>query len=153
MILRRYELCATGESRVNRGNGETQDHRHGRSQSRTPCATQPTVSTDIVPTPTQAQDKKDKGKPKETKKAGTIEIAAGKGEKFRFFVRDSEGKLLAMSGPGGFATEKDAEKAVETLKEVIASQGFHQEKRYQEKREVGQTRPPDTYGTVSVPTP
>ena len=26
-----------------------------------------------------------------------------------------------MSGPGGFATEKDAEKAVESLKEVIGS--------------------------------
>ena len=48
-------------------------------------------------------------------------IAAGKDEKFRFFVRDSEGKLLAMSGPGGFATEKDAKDAIETLKEVIAS--------------------------------
>ncbi len=76
------------------------------------------ATTHIAPTPTQAQEKKDKGKPK---KGGTIEIALGKDDKFRFFVRDSEGKLLALSGPGGFATEKDAHDAIDHLKEVLAS--------------------------------
>ena len=50
---------------------------------------------------------------------GTIEITQGKDDKYRFFVRDGEGKLLAMSGPGGFETVKDAQKAVDTLKDVI----------------------------------
>ena len=34
-------------------------------------------------------------------------------------VRDGEGKLLAMSGPGGFATSKDAEAAIDHLRAVI----------------------------------
>jgi hypothetical protein len=54
-------------------------------------------------------------------KAGVIEIGEGKDGKFRFFVRDADGKLLAMSGPGGFATEKEARAAVDTLKEVVRS--------------------------------
>jgi hypothetical protein len=52
--------------------------------------------------------------------AGVIEIGEGKDGKFRFFVRDGEGKLLAMSGPGGFASAKDAEAAVRELKEVVS---------------------------------
>lgn len=64
-----------------------------------------------------AKDKKDD---KKDAKAGFIEIAKGKDDKFRFFVRDGEGKLLAMSGPGGFATQKDAETAIDHLKAVVA---------------------------------
>jgi len=51
--------------------------------------------------------------------AGVIEIGEGKDGKFRFFVRDSEEKLLAMSGPGGFPTAKDAETAIQRLKDVV----------------------------------
>ena len=81
-----------------------------------------------APDPALAQDKKEvkdkvvKDKKDVTKPAtgGVIEISEGKDEKFRFFVRDAEGKLLAMSGPGGFATAKDAQAAIETLKQVVA---------------------------------
>jgi len=51
--------------------------------------------------------------------AGVIEIGEGKDGKFRFFVRDSEDKLLAMSGPGGFSSTKDAETAIQKLKDVV----------------------------------
>jgi hypothetical protein len=61
---------------------------------------------------------KDKGKVTKGKE-GAIEIAEGKDGKFRFFVRDDEGKLLAMSSPGGFASVKDAQKAIDELKDVI----------------------------------
>lgn len=50
---------------------------------------------------------------------GTIEVNEGKDGKFRFFVRNADGKLIAMSGPGGFATDKEAAKAVDELREVI----------------------------------
>jgi uncharacterized protein YegP (UPF0339 family) len=54
-------------------------------------------------------------------KGGVIEIGKGKDGKFRFFVRDGEGKLLAMSGPRGFASEKEARAAIATFKEVVRS--------------------------------
>lgn len=66
--------------------------------------------------------KKDDKKIKDKKdaKGGVIEITKGKDDKFRFFVRDGDGKLLAMSSPGGFATPKDAEKAIDRLREVVS---------------------------------
>jgi uncharacterized protein YegP (UPF0339 family) len=67
----------------------------------------------IPPPAVQGQGKKDA-------KSGVIEISEGKDGKFRFFVRDGEGKLLAMSSPGGFATEKDARAAIDSLKAVIS---------------------------------
>lgn len=80
------------------------------------------VAGGMGPDAVVAQVKKDDKTTKARKdtKAGVIEIAKGKDDKFRFFVRDSEGKLLAMSGPGGFATPKDAESAIDQLKEVVA---------------------------------
>jgi hypothetical protein len=63
------------------------------------------------------KDKKDTTKA--AGKTGTIEINQGKDEKYRFVIRDSEGKLLAMSGPTGFEKREDAVKAVETLKDVL----------------------------------
>jgi len=51
--------------------------------------------------------------------SGVIEIGEGKDGKFRFFVRDDKDKLLAMSGPPGFATAKDAEEAIKRLKDVV----------------------------------
>ena len=68
-----------------------------------------------------AQDKKDVKKDTKAAKAtaGVIEINEGKDGKFRFIVRDGEGKLLAMSGPTGYEKREDAVKAVETLKAVL----------------------------------
>jgi len=66
-----------------------------------------------------AKDKKDV-KDKKDSTAGVIEITQGKDEKYRFFVRDGDGKLLAMSGPGGFATAKEAEAAIDHLKDIVA---------------------------------
>jgi hypothetical protein len=48
-------------------------------------------------------------------------ITEGGDAKFRFFVWDSDVALLAMSGLGGFATEKDAKEAIGNLKEVMTS--------------------------------
>jgi uncharacterized protein YegP (UPF0339 family) len=62
-----------------------------------------------------AQEKKGKA----TKATGTVEINEGKDGKFRFFIRDGDGELLAMSGPSGFATKAEATKALDTLKEVL----------------------------------
>lgn len=76
-----------------------------------------------------AKDKKE-AKDKDTKKdakkddkasAGTVEISEGKDGKFRFAVRNAEGKYLGGSGPVGFATEKDAVAAIEDLKKVLAT--------------------------------
>lgn len=83
------------------------------------------VSPDAVVAQAKKDDKAAKKDDKTTKdkkeaKAGVVEIAKGKDDKFRFFVRDAEGKLLAMSGPGGFATTKEAQAAIDDLKEVIS---------------------------------
>jgi hypothetical protein len=51
--------------------------------------------------------------------AGVIEIGEGKDGKFRFFVRDGEGDLLAMSSPRGFASADDTKAAIQKLKEVV----------------------------------
>ena len=72
----------------------------------------------LTTVPAVAQQKK------ETKKAtkataGTIEINEGKDGKYRFLIRDGEGKLLAMSGPTGFEKREEAVKAVEILKDVL----------------------------------
>lgn len=74
------------------------------------------VAGGLAPAP--AQDKKDVKKGAKAA-AGVIEINEGKDGKFRFLIRDGEGKLLAMSGPGGFDKREEAVKAVETLKDVL----------------------------------
>jgi hypothetical protein len=53
--------------------------------------------------------------------AGVIEIGEGKDGRFRFAVRDDAGKLLAMSGPRGFETVKDAHTAIDRLKDVVST--------------------------------
>ena len=53
-------------------------------------------------------------------KAGTIELVESKDGKFRFSVRDADGKYLAGS-PVGHATEKEAKEAAEKLREVIVT--------------------------------
>jgi uncharacterized protein YegP (UPF0339 family) len=52
-------------------------------------------------------------------KGATINVTEGKDGKFRFTVRSGEGKLLAMSGPTGYADEKAALKAIEDLKTAL----------------------------------
>lgn len=83
-----------------------------------------TAFTAATPSSALAQgDKKEKDTKKAKKAAatGTIEIGEGKDGKFRFFVRNEDGKLLAMSQPpGGFETEKDAMTAIEEFREVVA---------------------------------
>ncbi len=62
---------------------------------------------------------KDKDAAKKTAKKGRIEIREGKDEKFRYFVYNGDGKTLAMSTVG-YKSAKDAEKAVEEMKDVVA---------------------------------
>jgi|GEM_PF-6981923 len=78
------------------------------------------MSTSAIST-APAQDKKDtkKDATKAAGKTATIEINQGKDEKYRFVIRDAEGKLLAMSGPTGFEKREEAVKALETLKEAL----------------------------------
>jgi uncharacterized protein YegP (UPF0339 family) len=52
-------------------------------------------------------------------KAPHIDVTEGKDGKYRFTVRSGEGKLLAMSGPTGYVTEKDAHKAIDDLKTAL----------------------------------
>jgi hypothetical protein len=49
---------------------------------------------------------------------GTIELKQGKDEKFRFTIRDADGKYLGGSTIG-HATDKEAKDACEELKTVI----------------------------------
>jgi hypothetical protein len=60
---------------------------------------------------------------KGTTKQGTIELVESKDGKFRFSVRDGDGKYLAGS-PVGHATEKEAREAAESLRTVIATAKF-----------------------------
>ncbi|MFO0879856.1 MAG: hypothetical protein U0840_21120 [Gemmataceae bacterium] len=81
------------------------------------------AGADVGPRALAQGTKKDKDT-KTTKSkggTGTVEVNEGKDGKFRFFIRDAEGKLLAMSSPSGFATAKDASKAVDDLKEIVAT--------------------------------
>ena len=57
---------------------------------------------------------------KGSSKQGTIELIESRDGKFRFSVRDSDGKYLGGSAVG-HATEKDAREAAEDLKTVIAT--------------------------------
>ena len=56
-------------------------------------------------------------------KAGgaTIEISEGRDGKFRFTVRNSDGKFLANSGANAFPSEKEALKGAEEFKSVVGS--------------------------------
>ena len=51
---------------------------------------------------------------------GTIELIESKDGKFRFSVRDADGKYVGGSAVG-HATEKEAKEAAEELKKVIAT--------------------------------
>src|SRR4051812_38515708 len=67
-------------------------------------------------TSTFAQAKKAKA----STKTGTIELIESKDGKYRFSVRDAEGKYLGGSAVG-HATEKEARAAAEDLKSVLAT--------------------------------
>jgi uncharacterized protein YegP (UPF0339 family) len=66
--------------------------------------------------PAPAQDKKGK----DTKAAAVIEVNAGKDGKYRFTIRDAEGKYLA-GNTVGFETREAALKAVDNLKAALAN--------------------------------
>lgn len=66
--------------------------------------------------------------------AGTIEIGEGKDGKFRFTIRDGEGKYLGGTAVG-YATKDDAIKAVETLKAVLATGKIVDGKKAEPKKE------------------
>ena len=66
----------------------------------------------------------DKGKKSDKMMAkGHIEIKQGQDDKFRFFVRDGDDKLVAASSPTGYETAAMAEKDIEKLKEIMAHAG------------------------------
>lgn len=52
---------------------------------------------------------------------GSIEISEGKDSKFRFSIRNADGKYLGGSGPVGFPTEAAARTAIDDLKKVLAT--------------------------------
>ena len=56
-------------------------------------------------------------------KNGTIELVESKDGKYRFTVRDADGKYLGGSTVG-HATEKEAKAAVEELKTVLATAAY-----------------------------
>lgn len=60
---------------------------------------------------------------KSSPKSGTIELIQSKDGKYRFSVRDADGKYLAGS-PVGHETEKEAREVVEELKKVLASANY-----------------------------
>lgn len=66
-----------------------------------------------------AQDKK-KDKDKAGAGIGMIEISEGKDGKFRFTIRDADGKFLANSGANNFASEKEARAGVDEFRAVVA---------------------------------
>jgi hypothetical protein len=80
-------------------------------------------------TDTLAQGGKKAGK-------GTIELLESKDGKYRFTVRDAEGKYIGGSAVG-HATEKEAKEAAETLKKVIATATYVSKKADEAKKEKG----------------
>lgn len=71
---------------------------------------------------TLAQDKKagKGGKASSSSGGGTIELVESKDGKFRFSVRDADGKYMGGSAVG-HATEKEAKEAAEEMKKVMAT--------------------------------
>lgn len=80
-------------------------------------------------------------------KAGTIELIESKDGKFRFSVRDGEGKYLGGSVVG-HATEKEAKEAAEDLKQVLASAKYvskeHDDAKDAKKDDVKDTKKADS---------
>ncbi len=71
--------------------------------------------------PSPAQDKKKDAKTAQPAKGGgVVEVNESKDGKFRFTVRDADGKYLGGSATG-YATKDDAVKAVNALKATLAT--------------------------------
>ncbi|MBN9523156.1 DUF1508 domain-containing protein [bacterium] len=70
--------------------------------------------------PSPAQDKKKDAKTAQPVKGGVVEVNESKDGKFRFTVRDADGKYLGGSATG-YATKDDAVKAVAALKAALAT--------------------------------
>jgi uncharacterized protein YegP (UPF0339 family) len=68
------------------------------------------------------------------KKTATIEIIESKDGKYRFTVRDAEGKYLGGSATG-YATEKAAKTAVEDLKKALESATYVSKKAEEPKKD------------------
>ncbi|HVK18879.1 MAG TPA: hypothetical protein VM533_18255 [Fimbriiglobus sp.] len=83
------------------------------------CLALVTAMTTVSVAALSVADAQEKGKKATGKTTGIVEINEGKDGKFRFNVRDNDGKFLAMSGPTGFATKEDAAKALEKLKDAL----------------------------------
>ncbi|MFT3879427.1 MAG: hypothetical protein QM703_07185 [Gemmatales bacterium] len=79
---------------------------------------------------------------KKSSKQGTIELVESKDGKFRFSVRDGDGKYLAGS-PVGHATEKEAREAAEALKTVIATAKYVSKKSDNMESEKGKGKDKD----------
>src|SRR4051794_28531268 len=69
-------------------------------------------------------------------KTGTIEIIESKDGKFRFSIRDAEGKYLAGSAVG-HATEKETKEIVEELKKVLVTATYTHKKTTEAKKDKG----------------
>jgi hypothetical protein len=65
---------------------------------------------------------------------GTIELIESKDGKFRFTVRNADGKYVGGSAVG-HATEKEAREAAEELKKVIATATYVRKKAEDTKKE------------------
>ena len=79
------------------------------------------VASSATHTTVSAQGTKDKAKVKEAPASGGhIEIGKGKDGKYRFTVRDADGKYLGGSTTG-HATEKETRDAIEMFKKVVAN--------------------------------
>jgi hypothetical protein len=79
------------------------------------------------PAGTLAQGKKAKG---------TIELIESRDGKFRFTVRNAEGKYVGGSAVG-HATEKEAKEAAEELKQVMATATYVRKKAEEAKKDKG----------------
>lgn len=88
-------------------------------------------------------------------KAGTVELIESKDGKFRFSVRDGEGKYLGGSVVG-HQTVKEAKEAVEDLKQVLATATYtsrgHDDAKDTKKDEVKDTKKADSR-TAKKPVP
>lgn len=79
---------------------------------------------------------------KKSGKQSTIELIESKDGKFRFSIRDGEGKYLAGS-PVGHATEKEAREAVEQLKQALLTAKYVSKKSDSDKgSESAKEKPP-----------
>lgn len=71
---------------------------------------------------------------KAASKAGTVELVESKDGKFRFTIRDADGKYLGGSTVG-HETEKEAKEAVEELKKVLATATYVSKKSEDAKKD------------------